>query len=783
MRLDETFLGNPEFLKRFNHVMRSIMSMYRSGEQYIAVHIGDNEPIEKALAILLNTVGNRLELESIVLARDLPGDITLSPTSMEQFQLPFSMDEIHLLHEQDGQIHSSKGRSVPPPGNLNKTHLPMETAHGRWLLPKGLKFNFCYNEANRNERVRIEQFLFTTGTHYCPEVVNVFANALAKSPMLYTAPQEETLVLFNGQESRIEPLVENDRFSIYEFIDSAQSHVLANCNGTYKTFPLEDQQWIEFSQLFNLNIGEEAVQLHAPLKWILQANEIQVANPRDRLAAMSGMPEPMAAFFQRKGLAMNEAGWKAHEKANRSLASASDFFQLVRSDGELFLHRQLKWQDYYLKVEIDESRRLVATSGFSLRDPLPAMPITSLKKHLRTLNARLKNEQTIKPLKCWNREEMLGIEHGDIPVKDKLGTDTYAWNLFHPTPEHDLPTVWLHGHSETQQVILQGELDEDGRNLRVLEMHAKPREEGIDALAFVREVASQHGADAYLPEFSINKDLSDFQLGDYRKNYQQVLSIFSSAYDNKDEVRVDLKVRFNNDFRQFSYGFVGLDHIPKRYVKAAIEAMAIRHVLIEHYSSKSTILKGSQHLRLDLSSKMLYEMLKGQQSIPDELWQHIRYVRTRSYNGRFTLNVEAPKRLVDVSRLIDMNQPRAVMEYDESLKMNSGNYHVTHHAVERSDQRMYNEGSMTGWGFITSQILKSFSHEAEFAKLDQRDKIDSKVYINEENWNFAMRKGDSDKVRTIATIFEGIYPDQIHHKSAPRANRLGKLYPKQDLAM
>jgi hypothetical protein len=761
------FLDKPILLKRLNNALRNVMAIYSSGDRYLALYIVSSEQLDTAIAILLRPQNDALILDDVILASEFPKDAAITPTSLPQYHVDYSSDKIHTLSKQDDFIVSSQHTG----GGLaiRSTHMPLETTHGRWLMPKGLRYHHCFKETNTDERVRVEEFLFSLGTYYCPETVKAFSKALEKETLFYKDSNRNRFVLFKGQERMINRIFLQDNYSIHAFTDTDGKEVLVDYNGDCRSFDLDQDEWHDFIQTFNLNIGKECIPTRMPVKLMKQAFEIPVHTRIEQLSEFVAIPKLMMEFLEHKGVSFSLGGNRTIEKQNRAIASPQDTFELVKVDKELFLHRQLKWRELYIKVEPGDNYSLKAVDAFTLDAPLDAQKVLNYKKHMRDVNEAIKLSQCVEPVKCQNMDSSLVVKHENLGLNHILDEEIFTWNLYQAYG-NDASSVYLHGQSTSKHIVFHGKLVRDGKaTIHVQSAHQRAIADVQDSKQYVQEVAQLEGRRAYLPEFTTVNDLSDFQPQDEFRNVHQAMSIFSNAYHNKNDARVDLKVRYNNEVRSFSYGFVDTDSIPSRYLKAAIEAMAIRHVLIEHFSTKKTILKGSQHLRLDLSSKMLFDTLKGDQSIPEELRSIVRYIRTRSYSGKLTHDAEPPKQQGAITRLIDLNQPHDVMEFDESLKMRTGNYYITYHAVERSDQRMFNERWHTGWGFIASQILRSLSHDGDLERLSVRRNGESTVYTNEDNWNFALKPGNHPLVKTVATIYEGISPEQLHQNARSRA--------------
>jgi hypothetical protein len=771
--MDSLFLGNNGLIKRFNHALRSIVACYQSGDKFIALHLPKDVSLDKVVAIKMRIENFMLMLDDVSYLSDLPADISIVPAYLEPFRFAYDNTKEVTIAEEGGMIMVTLPDHKVPAPVIGKTHLPMETTHGRWFMPKGLQHPFCFQEDKNVKSVRIEEFLFRDSSLFCPHALKVYSTALDAITLLRTSG-DHTTAMIKGVEQPVKPLIAHESMTVHQLLDCEEKKILVGFGNTHGVFSIEDEEdWIDFKQGFNINISDESFTLYAPT-WMAHELIGKPMNTRlDRVSVLASLPVSAAEFLKRNCAGINAAGLKSLEKVNRKMLAGNYLLGLEKSEDELFLHHHTDWQEYYLKVTPGQSFSVIAQAVFSTDGFLKTKVVPTLKRYIQQNNKDQLISKVGGQIVCLNRPDPIDVYRASLSLEAIKDDQDFAWNLYKTTGDSESDPVYLHGMSNEQHVIFEGTLHNSGTNVKASEIHTLDYSVGDDGKAIVNQIAALKGLQVYLPEFSKHPDVSGFQPQDEYRNVHQVLSIFSSAHIEKDQVRVDLKVRYHNDIRSFSYGFVDVASVQNRYLKAAAEAMAIRHVLIEHYSDKRTVLKGSQSLRLDLSSRMLYDMLKGQHLIPGELWPSVRYIKTRSFNGRFTFDSEPPSQLSEISRLIDLNQPMEILEFDESLKMCTGNYHLTYHAVERSDQRMYNEKWHTGWGFIAAQMLRSFSHQSEFEKMDVKDNHHSHVYINENNWNFALKQGDHRLVKTVATLFEGLGPDQTHHNSTPRENRMG----------
>jgi predicted DsbA family dithiol-disulfide isomerase len=95
-------------------------------------------------------------------------------------------------------------------------------------------------------------------------------------------------------------------------------------------------------------------------------------------------------------------------------------------------------------------------------------------------------------------------------------------------------------------------------------------------------------------------------------------------------------------------------------------------------------------------------------------------------------------------------------EIDESIHMNGKHYFVTHHAVERSQQRMVRAGSHTGWGFVVKNIIQAYSTVEASRQIREIEQNGSVVHVTPDRWRFALTF-ESNNLVVLKTIFHEVY--------------------------
>ncbi|MDU8350638.1 hypothetical protein RYA05_01895 [Pseudomonas syringae pv. actinidiae] len=239
----------------------------------------------------------------------------------------------------------------------------------------------------------------------------------------------------------------------------------------------------------------------------------------------------------------------------------------------------------------------------------------------------------------------------------------------------------------------------------------------------------------------------------------RVRSLQTYAYHSKTECYVDLIYSMNNTVEKIRYNILGREHISKRNLKACAEAMAIRNFLITRLGTGIKVTLGSQSLRLKISSGRLYSALKGDlhNFMDSGDWPFVRYVCTRAYDTPVLLeNVQSqgtPHQTVN----IDLGRDAETLKMEECINVGRKHYFITHHAVQRSAERMEMRSLLSGWGFITQKILQACGTPERESKLIQRhnEKFDSIANITPDGWTYVTQPDeDVRKILAVVTTFK-----------------------------
>lgn len=367
--------------------------------------------------------------------------------------------------------------------------------------------------------------------------------------------------------------------------------------------------------------------------------------------------------------------------------------------------------------------------------------------------------------------ELYGLGHSIRGVDSLLfknGMDDISDILFFRAPSGDFPQV--QGYCDTGLGVLCFKSPES--------VHLVYVSYSANKKAFWPKSSKTYNAD----EFCLEKHLAEFRgscgiTGDlvfqefrpsskYQHPYTQEArngsrSITTYAHVGKHDHYVTLRYRDEKSFfTYFKYRFENIQIVPNRHQKAILEALAIRHFLIDKLSSCQGLYVGSQNLHLSVSSARLEKALLSndyQDFHEAGLWHLVRYVATRCYMTPVICRNEPTEfEAQDVRCLMVPSSTDQYSEIDESIHMNGKHYFITHHAVERSQQRMVRAGSHTGWGFVVKNIIQAYSTVESSRQIREIEQNGSIVHVTPDRWRFAL-SFESNNLVVLKTIFHEVY--------------------------
>ncbi|MFK4135908.1 hypothetical protein ACI2KR_27035 [Pseudomonas luteola] len=769
--INELFAQNKALLTRFNGALRHPLSFYATDKSIYAVHSNKHEAAEKWLVIELKGPLDALTLESACFMADMPHDIEITPVDLSGHGIPYDSNKIVVFCNLDGVFTLCKGESHPGKAlNIKAEYHTLDTSHGSWLFPRNINHILCHPADSKDKPISLSHFLFKDSPLFCPRVLAFYANQLDRNKVFYPSLDAAERALIRGEEVAVSKVFEYDQYKVFK-TPSRPNELIAYSTGETAIINAEPSEWIEFEQNFTLNLFGERALLKAPVKVVLQLLGHPMHSRFDQLKFFASAPKGLAEFLTRRGLPITKAGIAALERKNGPLINKSSFLRLEIYHNTLLLHHLGDGKEIYLKVNPKPERdMLFFEEMFALSEPLESTPVKCFKAYSK-LKRKESASEAITRVICKNSATQISIYASDImPLAEIMGGEC-SWLLYREDVDPKSKEVFkavLHATTETKHLFLVGTLELPAYKFSVIAHDMRSLSDIERPKSWAQTTARWYFPDVklVLPEFKKKEQLSYMSKFLLSTGVSKVLTISSYAQIDKNAgASVDLAVRYDDAVQHYRYEFIDYDHIPNRLLKASIEAMAIRHVLLEHFSTKQTIVRGGHFLRLDVSSKMLYNLLKEDASVPEGMWPLIHYVKTRNYNGRLTHNTKAPDYTVVTSRLIDMRQDIETLQRDESIATPKGNFIITHHAVQRADQRMYREKSHGGWSFLVSKITLAFGNDEAFRQLNKRESGSAIFYVDQDNWNIALKPTGMESTYAVATIYQGFYQDQLHDET------------------
>lgn len=764
----EIFNGQKKLINLLNkHIIHSTFHIFQSEKSILA--ISSNTRGLKDIAVSLKDAENeKYTMESCSFLENMPLGMNVTPIkTVRSIALNvnvFNKIDCAICADNQSVYTTSKIKfSVPNPSK----YILMTTSHGDWYVPRTFENKYhdsvCIGLLNAEKKPLLE-FLDPKSEFFCQIIFDFMIPRIGEKAVLLNKEDGSTYerFLFSSKVFDAKWLTKLNSYDIYEKIPSNTQAIFAyqNQKKAYLRSSL-NCAWNFSFKTFTVFINSMGMQLNLPIWLALQLCGHTFNNNVDMIKCKAAIPKSIADILKRHGTTEIQKDIKG------DILKEMFDFELGQKDGKPVLYILRSGIHYLIEVipsTTEEKLHFSAVSQSEIYPTFISMKYRGCLKRKDMIGLLFKNK--IK-LHCSNLGVDMTISNATNLVME-LGSDPLenkGWALYSPLPLNPKNKIRIL-YSEIKpgvHVAITGKYHTGSAEFTAVKTDINSEGIAINNKEWLTSLMTEfHCTGVTAVEFETLTDLSDYDAGYDCKRNHQLLSITSYAYHSKTECYVDLLVRSGIGYFKFRYGFMHTENVPNRMLKAYMEAMAIRHCLIEHYCTPQDILKGSNQLRLDVSSGSLFAILKGQQEPSRELWHLVRYLTVRGYDARITLNNEAIQNPTVVSRIISLAQSEDVMAFDESIQMRGTHYLITRHAILRSEQRRFGEGWHSAWGFIASKMLANFSCIKNFEALNRQESSLSAVYISPDNWNFVIKNGPYSYMKSVATLYEGRFDNQIY---------------------
>jgi hypothetical protein len=770
-------LTTDRLLKQLNHHLeKSVFEVFKYNAELVAIAIdvgeGEGEGNPEGIVLHLNECNGAFLLRDIYYTSQFPPDAPLISVKSLPVQ-PVEESSVWTIFcdgPKDSRVYRRK--KIKHKQLSSHHHESTETTHGNWHLPRGLSSDYheevCFKEGCLSPKPLLE-FLNPNSDHFCPVVVQYVTSMLESSKVLAVdSVVGKTLAnfLFQGEIIQGKWLVSMNGYELYEKLDSKTRKIIAykDRNSILLRSP-KKSSWVYPRQTFNVMINSTNTAVNMTVALAYRLMGVAFEDDHAMIPYKAAIPKSLEKILALGGKI------KLHINLTTEALRKICDFNLRMKDGKLVLSIERHGTHFLLDIEVNPETKVIKVVDYN----------ESFKPQTLNSNGLIftKSTKCLREIVFGNLLNLNVCNFGqdvnvigasnDMAIKVRGNEEaSHNWMLYAPISAPSNYRLLYRKVGEDHCALIG--FFNAARTRFTVEHCALIHEGSCDDMMnwLSREFSVLASESTLTPvEFFEHKNLSDFDPSLDNKANHKLLSITSYAFHSDNECYVDLLVRTGRSdfgYYKFRYSFTDTENIPNRMLKACIEAMAIRHCLLEHYSGPEDILRGSNMLKLEVSSGKLFAILKGQQEPPQDLWPLMRYLTVRGHDGRITLKNEPINNPAPLSRTISLSQNEGVMAYDECLKMSGFNLLITRHAIIRSDERRYNERWHSAWGFIASKALEHFSSQASRQALKQQQTANGIIYIGPDDWNFVTKQTQGSCITTVATIYQGLYDNQRYEQ-------------------
>lgn len=356
-----------------------------------------------------------------------------------------------------------------------------------------------------------------------------------------------------------------------------------------------------------------------------------------------------------------------------------------------------------------------------------------------------------------NYRQTIDLQFYDNSVLARMNASDLSFDLFRILDTGE-KSVALHSVVNGEHVVALGWEHKMGSKVQIHTVETLAQANPLNIRQAVLDVAMKNYENPRLDMAEI-RNLPDHSGIANPTVMMRARSLQTYAYQSKTECYVDLIYSMNNTVEKLRYNILGREHISDRNLKACAEAMAIRNFLITRLGTGLKVTLGSQSLRLKISSGKLYNALKGDMHnfMDSGDWPYVRYVCTRAYDTPVLLENIKPQGPPHQTVSIDLGRDPQAMKLEECINVGRNRYFITHHAVQRSTERMEARSLLSGWGFITQKILQACGTPEREKKLVHRhnEKLDSIATTTPDGWTYVTQPDeDVGKILAVVTTFK-----------------------------